>query len=226
MDAQSMTKLPYNLKIIPVDDKLAAVNPPFIALFNPERFEITENVIWNKCVTPGNEGADPKIMHIQPRSFTIEFMLDGTGVSTNGVKTPVTAQVYLFRKTTTTFNGSLHRPNALIVQYGTFICNCVLTASTVTYTMFDMTGLPIRAKIRASFTEKTDSKLSNISKMLSSPDLTHRINLKEGDLLPLLTHQTYNNQNYYLQVAKVNRLKNFRKLKGGTTLIFPPVSDR
>jgi nucleoid-associated protein YgaU len=62
--------------------------------------------------------------------------------------------------------------------------------------------------------------------MLSSPDLTHSVQVKDGDLLPLLTSQIYKDQNYYLQVAKVNKLKNFRKLKAGTTLVFPPISNK
>ena len=90
--------------------------------------------------------------------------------------------------------------------------------------MFDMFGLPIRAKISAKFTERIVDGLSDVLGMLSSPDLTHRVQVKEGDILPLLTYKTYNNQNYYLQVARVNKLKNFRKLKAGSTLIFPPLS--
>jgi hypothetical protein len=90
--------------------------------------------------------------------------------------------------------------------------------------MFDMFGLPIRAKISATFTERTPKGLYNILSMLSSPDLTHYVQVKEWDLLPFLTYNVYKNQNYYLQVAKVNKLKNFRKLTAGSTLTFPPIS--
>jgi nucleoid-associated protein YgaU len=92
--------------------------------------------------------------------------------------------------------------------------------------MFDMFGLPIRAKISASFAEVTSKSLMAKLAMLSSPDLTHSIQVKEGDILPLLTYNIYKKQDYYLQVAKVNRLKNFRKLKAGTTLIFPPIAKK
>jgi nucleoid-associated protein YgaU len=92
--------------------------------------------------------------------------------------------------------------------------------------MFDPLGLPIRAKISASFTESTSPGLMAKLAMLSSPDLTHKVSVKEGDLLPLLTFNTYKNQNYYLQVAKANKLKNFRHLKTGSTLIFPPIAKK
>lgn len=226
MDAISAAKLPFNLKIIPVNADGIPAGIPFIAMFNPESFTIREDVKWeNKCA-PGNEGEDPVYKATRARSFTLEFTLDGTGVNTNGVKIPVTAQVLLFRIATTKIIGSTHRPPYLLVQYGTFISSCNMDSSNVTYTMFDMFGLPIRAKISASFTERTPSGLGALLSMLSSPDLTHKIEVKEGDILPLLTYKTYNNQNYYLQVARVNKLKNFRKLKAGTTLVFPPISDK
>jgi Contractile injection system tube protein len=225
MDIQSAAKLPFNLKIIATDENgIPALGIPFIAMFNPDSFTIHEDVEWNSKTAIAKQGSDPKYVKIKPRSFTIEFMLDGTGVNTNGVKIPVTAQVALFRAATTNVRGNIHRPPYLMVQYGTFINTCILVSSDVTYTMFDMFGLPIRAKISASFTERVIAGLSDVLGMLSSPDLTHRVHVKDGDLLPLLTYKTYKNQHYYLQVARFNKEKNFRKLEPGRELMFPPIS--
>ncbi|WP_291906822.1 hypothetical protein [Chitinophaga sp. CB10] len=226
MDTQSAAKLPFNLKIIPVSDKLIPMGPPFLAMFNPDSLAIKEDVEWISSTAPGRSTSDQKYQRTKARSFSLDLMIDGTGVNTNGVKIPVTAQIMLFRAATTSMRGILHKPASLLVQYGTFICNCVLNSSTVTYTMFDLTGLPIRAKINATFTERTPEALGSIVSMLSSPDLTHRRMVEEGDLLPLMTYQVYNNQHYYLQVAKHNRLKNFRKLVPGTTLVFPPLGKK
>ncbi|PZF73390.1 CIS tube protein [Taibaiella soli] len=226
MDTQSAAKLPFNLKIIPMNKDGIPMGLPFLAMFNPENITIREQLVWHENNPPGAEGSDPTYTKTQPRTFTLEFTIDGTGVNTNGVKIPVTAQVLLFRSATTHIAGVLHRPPYLLVQYGLFISTCVINSSNVTYTMFDMFGLPIRAKISATFTERTVSGLSNVLNMLSSPDLTHSVTVTEGDLLPYLTYQTYNNQNYYLQVAKVNKLKNFRKLQAGSTLVFPPISSK
>jgi hypothetical protein len=225
MDAQSAAMLPFNLKIIPTDDNGIPNGVPFIAMFNPENLAINETLNWDKKEAVGKDGSDPTFTGSQPRTFTIDLVLDGTGVNNNGIKIPVTAQVLLFRSITTVIKGTVHRPNYLLVQYGTFLCNCCINYSTVTYTMFDMTGLPIRARISASFTERKPASLGSILNMLSSPDLTHVIQVKEGDLLPLLTYQVYNDQSYYLQVAKVNKLKNFRKLAAGTSLTFPPIAS-
>lgn len=230
MDKQSAIKLPFNLKIIPTNKDgvpfAAAPFIPFIAMFNPESFAVKDEIEWTPQCPPNKSGGDPKYVRVKPRKFTLEFTLDGTGVNTNGVKIPVTAQVALFRTVTSNVRGNIHRPPYLMVQYGTFVNTCVINSSTVTYTMFDMFGLPIRAKISATFTERTVGALNDILGMFSSPDLTHEITVKQWDLLPLLTYQTYNNQNYYLQVARVNKLKNFRRLDAGTKLILPPIAEK
>lgn len=227
MDAQSAIKLPFNLKILPVDRDTGLPNGvPFLAMFNPDTIAITEALEWADPKIPGKQGSIDTYVKTHGRTFSIDIMIDGTGVNTNGVKIPVTAQILLFRLATTSVVGKSHRPNYLLLQYGLLIINCLLTSSTVTYTMFDMFGLPIRAKISATFKEWTSSGLMAKLAMLSSPDLTHSVNVNQWDILPFLTHNIYKNQHYYLQIAKVNRLKNFRKLKAGSTLIFPPIDKK
>jgi len=220
-------KLAFNLKIIPVnDDSIIPVGPPFIAMFNPENFSIQEEINWMANCEGGSDGSDMHFHNKAPRSFTINLTLDGTGVNTEGIKIPVVAQVALFRAATTEVYGILHKPAFLILQYGTFISTCVLNKSDVTYTMFDRFGVAIRATISASFTERTMSTLSNILGMLSSPDLTHRRVVKEWELLPVLVKKIYDDQHYYLQVARINRIKNFRRLRAGSTITFPPLAEK
>jgi hypothetical protein len=224
MDTQSLVKLPFNLKILAADKKgMPVPGVPFLAMFNPETIAITEELKWKHHDPHGSTGVSTQYVKTAGRTFSLDIMLDGTGVNTNGVKVPVPAQVFLFRNVTTKVKGEKHMPNYLLLQYGALIVHCVMLTSTVTYTMFDPLGLPIRAKITASFTEVTQKGLMAKLAMFSSPDLTHKVVVKEGDILPLLTNTVYDNQDYYLQVAKANKLKNFRKLKTGDVLIFPPV---
>ena len=130
----------------------------------------------------------------------------------------------LFNKTTLDIDGDIHRPNYLIVQFGTFICECYLVSSRITYTLFDEFGIPLRAKVNATFKERVSSEINAALSMLSSPDLTHTKLVEEGDLLPLIVFREYRTQDYYLQVAKANKLKNFRRLLPGTNINLPPIS--
>jgi nucleoid-associated protein YgaU len=47
--------------------------------------------------------------------------------------------------------------------------------------------------------------------------------VREGDNLPLLTYRIYGNAELYLEVARVNKLINFRRLRVGSRVAFPPV---
>jgi nucleoid-associated protein YgaU len=214
-------KMLLNLKIIPTAREGYPIGLPFITMFNPENFTLKEDVSYTCTQGTGQAGDAQKYKQTKARTFSVTFTLDGTGV--NAPKIPVLAQILLFRQATTLVNGLLHKPNYLIVQWGTFICRCHLTSSSIDYTLFDQTGLPLRAKVTASFTEWTDNLFSAITSMLSSPDLTHEHKVIDGEILPLIVHRTYNDQRYYLQVARANKLKNFRKLKAGLELILPPI---
>jgi LysM repeat protein len=57
----------------------------------------------------------------------------------------------------------------------------------------------------------------------SSPDLSHKVMVKAGDTLPLLCYRIYRDSSWYRDVARINNLDDFRDLKPGTRLVFPPL---
>lgn len=214
-----------NLKVFGSDkpDESPLLKLPFFeAMFNPNSYTVNHKLNFDTKQAPGKDGSDPEFKNKETESFSIEFMIDGTGASKPAV--PIIAQVALFNKVTSKVNGSTHRPNYLVVQWGSFIRECVLQSSSITYTLFSSVGVPLRAKVNATFLEREESELNAIASMFSSPDLTHTITVQKGDLLPLLTYQIYRDQKYYLQVARVNKVANFRALKPGSQVIFPPLS--
>lgn len=224
-----MPGLLTNLKILGFQDPEGlpfAIPLLFTCMFNPDTYTVEHTTTYNSTLPAGAPPADPKHNNNLPGSFSLEFVLDATGVSTDLEipAIPIPAQILLFNTVTREISGDIHRPNYLIVQWGTFIRDCVLTSSRVTYTLFDSNGIPLRAKVNATFLERTNSKLNQIAGMFSSPDLTHSRLVQEGDLLPLMVYKEYKTQDYYLQVARANRLKNFRKLVPGTIINLLPIS--
>ena len=199
----------------------------FECMFNPDTYTVEHTTSFNTQQPANGNGGDPRYNGSEPGRFSLEFILDGTGVSSDleiPIAIPVPVQVLLFNAVTLDISGDIHRPNYLIVQWGTFIRDCVLVNSRITYTLFDSNGIPLRAKVNATFLERTDSKLNQIASMFSSPDLTHSKLVLDGDILPLMVYREYKTQDYYLQVAAANRLKNFRKLVPGTTINLPPIA--
>ena len=56
-----------------------------------------------------------------------------------------------------------------------------------------------------------------------SADLTHVVEVRAGDTLPLLCYRIYRDSHYYTQVARLNNITDFRDIKPGTKLFFPPL---
>jgi nucleoid-associated protein YgaU len=82
----------------------------------------------------------------------------------------------------------------------------------VTYTAFDKNGAPLRATLNTTFLEDLEPAKRLRKENKSSPDLPHTRIVRNGDTLPLLTKEIYGSSVYYLRVAQLNGLDNFRQL--------------
>jgi nucleoid-associated protein YgaU len=163
-----------------------------------------------------------KFKRIKPGDLSLIFFLDGTGA--NGKKIDVQEQVKKFQTVAVEYNGDIHRPNYLIVAWGTLeVKRCVLKSASIAYKLFKPDGVPLRAVITANFTSNSDDTTRVALEQRSSPDLTHVRLVKSGDTLPALCHQIYGDPGYYLEVARANRINHFRRLTPGTKIFFPPL---
>ncbi len=151
----------------------------------------------------------------------------------NGGNT-VTAQIKKFYEATGEFVGPLHKPRNVVVRWGSslppgsssksaFEFKGILTDLTIEYKLFDSEGKPLRAIAKATFSESISPELMEKLVKKESPDVTHRRIVQDGDTLPLMTKRIYGDSKYYLEVAKLNNLINFRDLKPGAELYFPPI---
>ena len=104
--------------------------------------------------------------------------------------------------------------------------DCRLQSVDVQYTAFNRDGSPQRAELAAVFVEDLEPQKKAKLDRLSSPDLSHRRVVKDGDTLPLLCLEIYGSPQHYLRVAEVNGLDDFRALVPGQALIFPPFERR
>ena len=56
----------------------------------------------------------------------------------------------------------------------------------------------------------------------NSSDLTHIRVVQAGDNLPLMCFRIYGDSSFYIKVAKFNKLNDFRDIKPGDHITFPP----
>ncbi len=207
----------------------------FEAMYNPESFSQTYEISYGKNQGFDSSSRPANYARSKPSELKLKLILDGTGVheiglSSLGLRKTVSQRVKDFIDLTFRMNGQIHEPNYLVVEWGGqadggLIFSCRLGSVQVTYTSFDRDGSPLRAELDITLIADQDVKARMKKENKSSPDLTHSRIVKSGDTLPLLTREVYGTPDYYLRVAQVNNLDDFRNLTPGQEIIFPPLGD-
>lgn len=199
-----------------------------VFIINPESYTHEHSVDYSADVPVGAPGTPLMFKGIQPETISFDVYFDATGAIDTPTsipvnKLPVGAQITLFKKVCFTYNGDIHEPNYLILNWGTLVFKCKLTSLSIKYTLFQANGIPLRATASCKFMQAVDASILAKGANNKSPDLTHLIEVKQGDTLPLLCYKVYGDSSYYLEVARYNNLVNFRNLKPGSKLYLPPI---
>jgi len=196
---------------------------PFEVMINPSNFKRQLTIEYSKEQTLGQSAGAPKFAAICPEGLSMSnLVLDGTGV-VGPVTRSVTDMVNALLAVIYQYNGEQHEPNYVRVLWGSFIFFGRVQSISIDYTMFKPSGEPLRAKLSIGFTGWMSNQERALRANMSSPDLSHLVEIKEGDTLPLLCNRIYKDPSYYREIARINNLSNFRKLEPGSVLRFPPL---
>lgn len=196
----------------------------FEVMFNPNAYTLKYEIQYQEEQGKGSSGSPMVYGKIKPREFAFEFIIDGTGTSADKVE--VSDEVEHFLAVAGKHDGSIHRPKYLWLKWGTLSTKCVLKNADISFNLFKPDGTPLRAKIAAVFSENIEETLRVNKEKNSSPDLMHHRLVKTTNNLPQMVHKEYRDHLYYLSVARANGLKNFRRLKPGTYLKLPPITNK
>jgi len=198
--------------------------PPYSVMINPESFKRGLSIAYDEKQPPGADSSSGKIKNVKQETYSFEFIVDGTGVA-DSIKEPVCSNIERFLLVVYSYNSDSHRTPYVMIEYCGNIMRCVLKSLDINYTLFNPDGTPLRAKISCSFNSVMSPLLSAIIKDKRSPDLSHTHFMKEDETLIALANDIYNSNLYYIDVAEKNHLNNFRKIKQGTEIYFPPLKN-
>ncbi|GAB7025109.1 CIS tube protein [Geotalea toluenoxydans] len=193
----------------------------FESFLNPNEITLSYEMEYDSAQGAGTTNSRMNFKKAKPGDMSLTFFIDGTGA--NGKKIDVQQKIEEFQ-IVTGYDGTIHRPHYLKVVWGKLqVKRCVLKSASIAYKMFQPSGIPLRAIITATFTDNSDDRTRQAMARDESPDLTHVRVVRVADNLPLMCNEIYGDPGYYLQVAVVNGLDNFRKLVPGTKVFFPPL---
>lgn len=233
-NVQALTGELVKMTITPFEDeeyKTASSEEPLELMYNPTTYSREYANVFEEGEV---EGSQKTLTYKQTQSptMTFEFLFDALGTSVSG-SSNMARQILADKRTDKVIDsflafafmvqGDTHEPRYLRLQWGDFLFEGRAEKATVTHKLFDTNGYPIRSTVNCTF--KTHKSLDQQAKEVKkeSPDLTKRKLVGEADTLPLMSNTAYKNPQFYLELARVNRVNNFRRLTVGQKLVFPPV---
>ena len=198
----------------------------FTTLVNPEKYTVAYKPEYNQEQGQGTSATQPKFIRIAPQELEIQLLFDSSGVIEGGSdpKDGIIDEIETFKAIVFDYSGENHKPNYLQIGWGSLLFKGSLVDLSIEYKLFAADGTPLRAVAKLKVKGTVEDDLRAAQENNQSPDLTHYRLVKAGDRLDLMTHRIYGDPKYYLEIAKVNKLHNFRKLVPGQELIFPPLS--
>jgi hypothetical protein len=197
----------------------------FEALVNPNAINYKSSIKYSELggQTAGTFRPGFKFDSFGEETIDFTLLLDGTGMLENTKTVP--ELINSLKIVTYYYVGKNHEPNVVTLSWGTTLKSfkCRLRNMDVNYKLFKSDGTPLRAEIVLSFVGHNVKSADVKEKTANSPDLSHLVEVKAGDNLPMLCERIYNDSGLYLEIAKINNLVNFRQLTPGMELLFPPI---
>lgn len=208
------------------DGGLKEADDSFEALINPETYTLDYKLKFSESGQGhGTSGKQLKYEYTAPEEITFEFLFDDTGIIDGKPRDSIAEDIKKFKKVLIEYKGDAHEPRHFKLVWGeNSIFKGRVTEVSITYKMFKHDGTPIRAIAKVKFKSSIEEQKRAAKENKKSPDLTHIRKVKSGDTLPLMCFRIYGDPKYYLQVAKINELGNFRNLTPGTEIVFPPIA--
>jgi len=197
----------------------------FVVHVNPQNYTKSTTINFSEEQAPGTSSGQGNHNNTEPVKLNFDFLLDRTGAlgnesdSLNGVEDDIAH----FKKIALDFEGEIHKPRYLMLCWGSLIFKCQLEKLDIEYKLFNHQGKALRANLKCAFKEFKEEAERVAEENKSSPDLSHSRIVSAADTLQLLCKDIYGDSRYFLQVARYNSLKNFRVLKQGQRIFFPPI---
>lgn len=189
---------------------------------NPEKVSKKGKLQYSTNTNPiGSSAETVKFKGAGPSTYQFNFFFDGTGVIS---KKPVDQQVEEVKNLLYSYNGDIHEPNYIQIFWGTQLeFEGRLQSFDQVNTVMKSDGTPIMAEISAVFIQSFSPEKKALEARANSADLTHIRTVKDGESLPLMCYRIYGDSGFYIKVAQHNLLNDFRDIKPGDQIIFPPI---
>ncbi|MFJ7996772.1 LysM peptidoglycan-binding domain-containing protein [Streptomyces sp. NPDC096310] len=193
--------------------------------FNPSQLSLTRRANWKTTPTAAvRDGAVPEFMGPEPREMTVEIFLDRSDdPDSNDVRKKVESLFSCCETTTASIAAKQPSTPWVIFEWGAFSTarfNAYVSSVEASYTLFNTTGMPIRATCQVSLHEiPSDTLGQNPTSGALTSRRVHRA--VAGDSLQSLAWREYGDATAWRTIAEANGIDNPSVLTPGTELMLP-----
>lgn len=202
-----------------------SVAATFKAMINPDSFTHNRSINFNSDNVANSAFDVYQFQGYGKETVSFTLILDGTGYI-NATAAPVDQQLNELLNVVYNYQSSSHKAHYNELQWGTFKFDCHCESLNVNYTLFDGSGKGLIAEVEMTFIVHRNKKNAMKAGTPQSPDMTHIHTFKDGDNLLALCKDIYDDTSYYIQIAEINGLSNFRHIPAGKQIVFPPLVNK
>ncbi|MEU5438343.1 LysM peptidoglycan-binding domain-containing protein [Streptomyces sp. NPDC020719] len=196
--------------------------------FNPTTLQLRKTTEWRRSPSRmAGQSALPEFVGSGPRELSLEVFLDATSTHDNSVEEAV--EKLMKACVPTAASLARKKPASPWVRFAwgttrTTSFDGVLSNLSVTYTLFDVDGKPLRATCALSVEEASvDPPGQNPTSGARTARSTHTV--VAGDSLALLAWREYGDATAWRVIAEANGIDDPMALTPGAELVVPGLRD-
>ncbi|KAA2258086.1 LysM peptidoglycan-binding domain-containing protein [Solihabitans fulvus] len=196
--------------------------------FNPNRLSLTKTTEWRrKPSRMARASAMPEFVGSGPRSLSFEMFLDATAKHDNSVEEQVEQLMKACVPTAKSISSK--KPASPWVQFDwgkakTTSFDGVLSSLSVSYTLFDVDGTPLRATCSLAI-EEAAVDASGQNPTSGSRDVSRTHQVVAGDSLPQIAWREYGDATAWRLIAEANDIDDPLQLVPGSELLVPAFGE-
>ncbi len=193
----------------------------FTTQINPASLKIGKRINYQEGAEAQGTAADKKFRSQGLDSLGFEIYMDDTGIVPSATG-KIKDRINQLEKTLYRINSESHEPSYAKIVWGSMIFKGRVDSMDYDYTLFAPNGTPLRVKISLGFSGHFDKDVTQ----KNSPDLSRVITFRAGDTIAQYCDEIYGDASYCADIARYNRLGNFRNVEPGTKIMFPPLAAK
>lgn len=192
--------------------------------FNPEQFKITRSAEYSS--SQQKEQPYVEFSGIVLPQLEISFFFDTSGITElSGVGSTIESDVTVLTNEFSNLvnvKANLHRPEIVKFVWGSICFPGVVKQVSVTYTMFNKGGMPVRAMVSASLMGVPEAVTSKIP--LESPDRTKSRVVSDQTSIWGMAGAEYADISKWREIARANGIMDPFDIPAGTVLKVPALT--